>query len=257
MNEISRTFDEQIKQVYFDDIREKKSIKNSASKKNRTGRGPIRFHHDYLTKKELEAMNGECKTYDMKHFYTWQEFKSMPEHIQTEYLNYIINKYACSVQDISDLVFGRTKTCLYTFLSDHPDIKKYINFPGKGHCTKNTDRARLQNDIRNQRDAQVTMSEPEKVVSPTEPADFTPEEKSLISKYLAPISEEKKTEIEETVKEIIENPDVSETSEPIPLLKHAAFDMDGLDISFLQGIVKQFGDQKIHVRISIDAEKEM
>ena len=42
--------------------------------------------HEYKTKKELDKMNGECKTWKLTKFYTWKEFKEMPDDIQVEYL---------------------------------------------------------------------------------------------------------------------------------------------------------------------------
>ena len=46
-----------------------------------------------MTKKELEAMNGETKTYKLGVPVTWFEFKMMPHDVQEKYLNLIINKF--------------------------------------------------------------------------------------------------------------------------------------------------------------------
>ena len=136
----------EIQEVYFDDIREKKSIKNSAMKKNRTGKGPIRFQTDYMTKKEREAMNGECQTWDLKTFYTWSEFRSMPSDIQIAWINRMLTVYNVGLSTIGEHLYDKPNK-FHSYLKDHPEIKKYINCPRPGGRHSKSVREKFINDV--------------------------------------------------------------------------------------------------------------
>lgn len=83
------------KYVFFQDVREKKVTGYSARKqKKHCGKGGrVKFPSDYLTKKELQNMSGECKTYRMNSPMKWQEFKAMPKDLQIAYIKAIKEKY--------------------------------------------------------------------------------------------------------------------------------------------------------------------
>jgi hypothetical protein len=55
--------------------------------------GQVRFPSDSLSKKEREAMNGECKSYRMNDPLSWSEFKSMPADLQAMYIKAVRDKY--------------------------------------------------------------------------------------------------------------------------------------------------------------------
>ena len=91
---------------FFSDCREKKSTAASAFKRRtHTGKGGrVRFPSDHLSKKELEKMNGETKSYRLNEPMSWQEFKAMPEDIQKMYLTLLIKKYNPSASDIGKMM---------------------------------------------------------------------------------------------------------------------------------------------------------
>lgn len=86
------------KYLFVTDSAYKKRIGNSyRNRKTHAGRGgKVRLPHDNLTKKELEKMNGECKSYRLNDPMTWAEFKKMPDDLKTNYINLIRNAYGVS-----------------------------------------------------------------------------------------------------------------------------------------------------------------
>lgn len=72
------------------DCREKKSTAASAFKqRTHCGKGGgVKLPSDYMSRKEIKAMNGECVSYRMGDPITWEVFKTWPEEHQK---NYIVN----------------------------------------------------------------------------------------------------------------------------------------------------------------------
>ena len=80
---------------FISDVREKNSIKASAShKRTHCGKGgAVRLPSDNLSKKELKAMNGECKTYRMNDPMKWDEFNTMPNDLKIAYIQALRTKF--------------------------------------------------------------------------------------------------------------------------------------------------------------------
>lgn len=121
--------------VYRQDIKEKKSAGRGAfHKKNGSKSKRCKFPSDYLTKKEKMAMNGECVSYDMKKFYTYEEFKTFPDDIQLKYINGLINRYNVTVSMIAEDLFHITPAGLYKHLKKK-DLMQYINQAPNGRSS--------------------------------------------------------------------------------------------------------------------------
>lgn len=239
--------------VFHDDIREKKSIKNSATKKNRTGKGPVKFPSDYLSKKEKEALNGECSTWKYSDFPDREAFNRMPDDIKIGYLNWILNVYNVGVGSISKYVFKQVDSTLGIWLKSHNEIAMYLNRPKDGFMPKRKDIARLKADVEKAR-------APKPIDPKTEPDDFTEEEKRFITTYIAPLSEPKKVE-DEVEYPMIDPDDTTATyafdPTALPKMSHIEFGMDGFDMDFLRVIRDRFADQKIRVCVSVYVEKSI
>ena len=80
---------------------ERKRIGRGDYHKKRQGGRQVRLPSDHLSKKEREAMNGECLTYNMNGPVKWATFKYWPEDIQREYLQKLEEVYRASTLDIS------------------------------------------------------------------------------------------------------------------------------------------------------------
>lgn len=83
---------------------------------------------DYMTPKQWREKCGEVMTYKLRRPMPWNEFKSMPTHIQKEYLTDLIENYSATASDIGRML-GVTSHTVSKFCSSD-DIQ--INFtPGK------------------------------------------------------------------------------------------------------------------------------
>lgn len=127
---------------------EKKRIARGARNKKRGGGRYVRTPSDYLTKKEREALNGEVVLFDPRKFYTWQEFKALPDEYQLKYVNSLINRYDIGVSNISVEVFGLSKYGLTNHLTAK-GLYQYVNRGGDPHNSKRTvaGRKKLAADI--------------------------------------------------------------------------------------------------------------
>lgn len=55
--------------------------------------GAVKFPSDYLSRKELKAMNGPVETYRMNAPITWEEFKSYPDEHKKTYIQLLRKKF--------------------------------------------------------------------------------------------------------------------------------------------------------------------
>ena len=90
--------------VMISDSIEKKKIANSShNRKTHCGKGGrVKFPSDYLSKKELKAMNGVVKSYNLNKPMTWKEFRSMPQDLQIMYIKKLRNEFG-----VPDIVLGK------------------------------------------------------------------------------------------------------------------------------------------------------
>lgn len=81
--------------VFVSDVKEKKSTARSArNKRTHCGKGgSIKFPSDYLSKKELNALNSEVKAYRLNDPMKWDEFKSMPDDLRADYIKLLREKF--------------------------------------------------------------------------------------------------------------------------------------------------------------------
>lgn len=105
---------------------------------------------DYLTKKQKRELNGECKTWQMNEFYSYKEFKAMPDDIQEAYLSTLVQKYEVSLRDISEQVLGANCNTLWRYINNK-NYKKLIKFPRRsskdGHNKLIADKILKDQDI--------------------------------------------------------------------------------------------------------------
>jgi hypothetical protein len=94
--------------VFIQDNKEKKAIaRSSHNRRSHRGKGgSIRFPSDKLTRKELEAMNGEVKTYKMNEPMTWVEFISMPDDLKISYIKALREKFGLPDKYIAEDCFN-------------------------------------------------------------------------------------------------------------------------------------------------------
>lgn len=132
--------------IYQQDIKEKKQAGRGAfHKKSGAKSKKCNFPSDYLTRKEKEKLNGECKTWSMNKFYSWSEFKEMPDDIQLRYVNYLIGKYDVGLSTIGPEVFKLGNGVLNRHLHKK-GLMPYVNKTPCGQLASKG-RKKLQADI--------------------------------------------------------------------------------------------------------------
>lgn len=89
--------------LFISDSKEKKSVARSACKKVTHG-GAVRLPSDYMTKKELNAMNGEIETYRMNDPLTWSEFKKLPDDIKVIYIKALVQRYDVPIVNMAEMM---------------------------------------------------------------------------------------------------------------------------------------------------------
>ena len=211
--------------IFQQDIRDKKSAGRGAfHKKGGSKSKKCTLPSDYMTRKEKLAMSGECKNYDMKKFYTWEEFKQFPDDIQLQYLNSLINRYDVTIAAIAEELFHMTPTGLYKYLRKH-ELLDYINKAPYGRSTIALQgRAKFMSAIEK---ANQLVEEPQNDIS----------EKPVIPEEI---------KVEAPVVDIKTDPKVYANCHSIDV------EMDGFDSSMIDFMRLIFANQDIKVRITVD-----
>lgn len=81
------------KYLFVTDCAEKKRTARGAYNK-KVGKGrKVKFPSDYMTRKELDAMNGEVVSYKLNEPMTWAEFKALPDDIKKTYIKLLREKF--------------------------------------------------------------------------------------------------------------------------------------------------------------------
>lgn len=93
--------------VFVSDVADKKrTARGSHNKRSHCGKGGrVRLPSDNMTRKELNAMNSEVKSYHMNDPMTWKEFKSMPDDLKITYIKLVREKFHVSDTKIGEM-FG-------------------------------------------------------------------------------------------------------------------------------------------------------
>lgn len=197
-----------------------------------------------MSQKEIDKKHGPVSSWNMTHFYSWDEFKQMPPDIQVEWVNYVMDKYNVGLSNISKDVFGRT----HTALGEH--LRKY-GLDTKLHTRKRGLTVHPQ-DLDNFRDAVLEFWEGPKekpVMSMTYDENrqmYNP----IQLKMYHPISEEE-FKMAEPMPEP-ENPSEPD-SDPVHLSMafSTSYISRGIDLSMLPGIAAMFEGKMVHVTFEV------
>ena len=93
--------------VFVSDCADKKrTARGIHNKRIHAGKGgKVIFPSDYLTRKELEFMNGEVKTYSLNRPMRWKEFKLLPDDLRREYIENLQKRFGVMQKDLA-VMFG-------------------------------------------------------------------------------------------------------------------------------------------------------
>jgi hypothetical protein len=149
--------------LFQQEIKEKKSAGRGAfHKKSGAKSKKCTLPYEYLSKKEREKLNGECKTYKIGSFeVTWDEFKTWPEEFQVKHINSFLNRYDCGLSAISEYVFGHNDKHLWGYLK-RKGCLEYINNPPRGRRHEDGDE-KLRKAVEESKATIATTKEPEEI----------------------------------------------------------------------------------------------
>lgn len=212
--------------IFNETNRERAITRRSARcKKNGSKSKSCKLGVDRLSNKQIEKLHGPVQSWKMTNFYSWKEFKSMPNDIQVEYINYLIDKYGVGLATISSRVFYKSSRTLQQHFR-RLDVEDQIHIPAKGGSIARDAYLRLEEDIK-------AYNSP---VAEEEPAiEAAPElEAVVIESEAEPIVDPEK-----------------------PVVSSMAFSTeyvaDKIDFYALSYVENMFKGRKIHVSISIEA----
>lgn len=217
--------------------RERAITKNSAFRRV-TNKKPksASYGVEGKTAQELALLNGPLMSYDMKKFYTREDFMAMPADIREHYIKCLIDRYEISYQVISTDQFGMEKGWLLEYLKRKNSSYKSIRKRGNHFSKAGTQR--YLEDLA----AAMGGSADEKEPEPSEQIAKEPVaeiEQKPVDKY-----------------DVMTNPTAKE--EQIPTMqanvRSAVFEMDGLDDGVFEMIRRIFGDNNISVKIEVTSK---
>lgn len=83
------------KYEYIQDVKESRITARSArNKRGHAGKGgAMKTPSDFMTKKQLRTLNGECKTYKLGAPMSWNEFSEMPDDLKAMYIKNLRKKF--------------------------------------------------------------------------------------------------------------------------------------------------------------------
>ena len=106
---------EDAKKLFYADQHEKKVIGRSARHVARAGRR-VKMPSDFMTKKEIEKMNGEVQSYNLKNPMKWGTYKAMPDDLKREYLKRLRERYNATPGAVARMMGASTETLRKEFV---------------------------------------------------------------------------------------------------------------------------------------------
>lgn len=165
--------------IYRQDIKEKKSAGRGAFyKKNGSKSKKCSLPSDFMSRKEIKKLSGECNSWSMKEFYSYKEFKKMPDDLALQYVNSLINRFNIGIGIISEDVMGCTSMALKNNLKSR-GVLEYVNkSPSGGAASKGRiaiadamSKAKREKEIKMEEPVEVAQTESEPIPLP-EPRVF-------------------------------------------------------------------------------------
>ena len=123
------------KHVFFEDVKEKAITARSSKKRPRRSG----CHLPQYTAKEMREMSGPTYTINLKRRITYTEFKALPESLQKDYVQNIVDKYGVGPSALAELM-GANAGAVGVYLS-----KRGFSFK-RGFQPKKEDLERFRED---------------------------------------------------------------------------------------------------------------
>jgi hypothetical protein len=105
-------------EMISDSIDKKRTAASAFKQRTHCGKsGGVKFPSDYMSKKELNAMNGECVSYRLNAPLSWTEFKELPDDLKINYIKSLRNKFNVPDYDLAQM-FDVSLAKLTLYLKD-------------------------------------------------------------------------------------------------------------------------------------------
>lgn len=220
------------KYLFLSDCREKKNIANSArNRRTHCGKGgKVKLPSDNLSKKELEKMNGECKSYKLNDPMSWEEFRAMPDDIKVIYIKALRQRFNPPNSYLAEMM--RVSGCAFSRCMKELGLSDGKSRSGRTHWDK---------------DGFLAWRQGIKI-----PADETAEVVEPADEPAADLEKPEEVHIESMPEEVIE-----EEAEATPRLLYAIPESGNMvfngDIrGILNSLSAMFGNAKVHMSITWD-----
>ena len=116
--------------------RERKSIAASARRrKTHNGKSGCTLPHENMSRKELLAMNGEVKEYNLSKPMDWEEFKALPMNLQEAYIYQLVKKYDISIRSFARM-FKVSQPTVSAYMKKHQTLKGLFNSTTANNATR-------------------------------------------------------------------------------------------------------------------------
>lgn len=146
--------------IYRQDIKEKKSAGRGAFyKKNGSKSKKCSLPSDFMSRKEIKKLSGECNSWSMKEFYSYKDFKKMPDDLALQYVNSLINRFNIGIGIISEDVMGCTSMALKNNLKSR-GLLEYVNKSPSGGAASKGRIALADAMSKAKREKEIKMEEP-------------------------------------------------------------------------------------------------
>lgn len=103
--------------IYRRDIAEKKRTARGSSAKKGQGGRIVRLPSDNMTRKERNALSGECKSYELGKPVKWEQFKVWPDDIKKEYITRLREQHGATTGELCEM-FSISKPTMWKTLSN-------------------------------------------------------------------------------------------------------------------------------------------
>lgn len=121
------------------DVRERKSLVASARrKKNGLKSRKCTLPSDYMTKKEIESMNGELESINLNKPYGWEQLTRFPETLQREYIHSLRERFGVTTTMLAEML-GVGNSTANRFM-------RRLGFPVSAHNSRATSKQRIAFD---------------------------------------------------------------------------------------------------------------
>lgn len=90
---------------FTDDVRERKNLSRAARyRKNGSKSRKCPLPQDYMTKKELQAMNGNVESYSLGVAKSYKEYSILPNDLKKQYVNFLCDRFKISQRQFASML---------------------------------------------------------------------------------------------------------------------------------------------------------